>query len=262
MDRPTPFLMYHEVLEPGRTPARPGAGYARYVIDRHTLREQLAAIRDTALIGVDVTAALEPAETPNRRVALTFDDGCETDLVVAAPLLVEYGFTATFFVTAGHLDSPGFMAAAQLRELADTGFEIGSHSMSHAYLSDLDEKALRHEIAGSMDQLSQIVGRPIRHLSCPGGRWSRRVADLARELGYVSVADSRPRANTVNADPFRLGRFAVTDSTSLDQLMRICRDGRLPGFRARSLVLGAARSVLGNRFYDRARQLILESDDD
>lgn len=251
--------MYHEVLGPGLAPARHGAGYARYVIEERSLREHLDLLRSTGLPGRDVSAMLASTEPG---VALTFDDGCASDLLIAAPLLVEHGHGATFYVTVAHLGQPGFLTEPQLRELSRAGFEIGSHSLTHAYLSDLDDAALHRELAESKDGLEQITGVAIRHLSCPGGRWSPRVASAARSLGYASVADSRPRANSRETDVFRLGRFAITRQTSADDVLRICREGRLPGLRMRALVLGAARSVLGNRLYDRARRLILEPVDD
>ena len=36
-------------------------------------------------------------------MTITFDDGCETDLLVAAPILRQAGFNATFFITWGRL---------------------------------------------------------------------------------------------------------------------------------------------------------------
>ena len=48
----------------------------------------------------------------------------ETDLIAVAPILSEAGFHATFYVTAGFLDRPGHMSAAQLRALSVSGFEM------------------------------------------------------------------------------------------------------------------------------------------
>ena len=45
----------------------------------------------------------------NRSVCITFDDGCETDLIAAAPVLRESGFSATFYLTAGFLGTPGYL---------------------------------------------------------------------------------------------------------------------------------------------------------
>lgn len=51
-----------------------------------------------------VRGVLDGAELPDNLVALTFDDGYHNNLRVAAPILKEYGFQATFFVTTGFID--------------------------------------------------------------------------------------------------------------------------------------------------------------
>lgn len=253
--------MYHEILSGGQVPSRPGPGYARYVIRDGLFRQHLEAILDAGAVGVSVTDALRGAGSGAPLVALTFDDGCESDLAVAAPLLREVGFGATFFITVGHVDTPGFLSRTQLAELAASGFEIGSHSMTHAYLSDLDDSALLDEIRLSRRILEDICDVPVVHLSCPGGRWDRRVASIAREAGYQSVADSRPVANGPAADPYRMGRFAIQSDTKPRHIDGIVRNQRIRSVRVRSLVLGTLRRVLGNRLYDRAREAMLSRSD-
>ena len=50
-------------------------------------------------------------------VVITFDDGCETDLLMAGPLLHEHGMGATFYVTTGFVGKKGYLTVQQLREL-------------------------------------------------------------------------------------------------------------------------------------------------
>lgn len=266
MGRPVPILMYHELLADGASPARPGEGYARYVIGEDTFREQLRVLQNAGARGIALdecrsagdTAATGGPGSDDRRVVITFDDGCASDRLTAAPILKETGFGATFFVTVGHLGTPGFMTRAQVRELADAGFAVGSHGMTHAYMSDLDEAGIRAELSRSKTELEDMTGRTVSHFSCPGGRWSRQVASIAMECGYTAVCDSRPVGNAEGADPFRLGRFAITKATTATDIERIARDGSLGPQRFRSFALAAARAVLGNRMYDRARSVLLE----
>ncbi len=135
----TVFLMYHELEIPDRPICQAEPGYARYVLQADTFRQQIEYLKANGWQGVSVGQALGFPET--KSVAITFDDGCETDLLVAAPILQKAGFNATFFITSGWLGKPGFLSPAQLKELGQQGFEIGCHSQSHAYLSDLDEAA-------------------------------------------------------------------------------------------------------------------------
>ena len=65
----------------------------------------------------------------------TFDDGHQSHLHQAAPVLEKYGARGVFFVTAGWTESrPGYMSWAELRELAARGHRIQAHGWSHKFL--------------------------------------------------------------------------------------------------------------------------------
>lgn len=72
---------------------------------------------------------------PQGVVSFTFDDGSDSWLLRAAPILDKYGFPATAFVIADYVDDPGAgrIGHAGLRELQDRhGWEIACHAMTHA----------------------------------------------------------------------------------------------------------------------------------
>jgi len=146
---------------------------------------------------------------------------------------------------------------AQLRELAESGWEIGCHSMTHAYLTDLDDQGLHREIVEAKLQLEQIVGRVVEHFSCPGGRYDLRVANTARRAGYRTVATSRMRANTAQTDRYALGRVAVMRGTSSAEFVNLCRGRGLKRHDLVSSLLQGTRRLLGNSAYDRIREVVL-----
>jgi peptidoglycan/xylan/chitin deacetylase (PgdA/CDA1 family) len=254
-NHPIVFLMYHELEIPGRPLCQSEPGYARYVLKEAEFRAQIDQLHQNGWHGLSVGDALSfPA---GRNVAITFDDGCETDLLAAAPILRRAGFNATFFVTCGRLGNRGHLSQAQLQELSGQGFEIGCHSMTHPYLTDLDESSLRYEISDAKVQLEQIVGVPVHHFSCPGGRCDQRVVNVARAAGYRTVATSRIQANSRNTDVFALGRVAMLRDATLSAFAGICDGARLPRMRAHSLFRDGARQILGNSLYDRVRARLL-----
>ncbi|MBO0910670.1 MAG: polysaccharide deacetylase family protein [Acidobacteria bacterium] len=248
------FLMYHEIELADRPLRRSEAGYLRYAIPQGEFRRQMAAIRELALAGVSVTEALQfsgPA------VAITVDDGSETDLLTVAPLLREFGFCATFYASPGLLGKRGFLSAAQLRELSDLGFEIGSHSMTHRYLTDLSDGDLRRELEESKQMLERMVRRPVEHFSCPGGRSNSRVVQAAAQAGYRTLASSIPHANSSSTDPFSLGRVAIRRGLGIDSFRELCSGRNLWKLQAGSRILDTAKRVLGNRNYERIRGSLL-----
>src|SRR5262249_47910523 len=251
------FLMYHELELPRRLLVQSAAGYTRYVLPEPNFREHLAWLKQNRWLGLSVSDTLKFPSQPS--VAITFDDGCETDLLAAAPRLLEYGFGATFYVTSGFIGRRGYLSAAQLQDLSRAGFEIGCHSRTHAYLTDLSQEELLKEVALPKTELEQIIGKRVEHFSCPGGRYDARVAQVARESGYLTLATSRFQANTATTDKFGLGRVAMLRSTSVQDFEDICRAKKLSLSRAADQVRDAARHLLGNTLYDQLRDKLLGS---
>jgi peptidoglycan/xylan/chitin deacetylase (PgdA/CDA1 family) len=248
------FLMYHELETDGRPLSQDAPGYVRYVVRANDFRAQMHRLKAMGWRGVDVDQALlfHP-----RTTAITFDDGCETDLLSAAPVLSELGFGATFYITTSFLGKAGYLTTQQLRELSSRSFQIGSHSMSHAYLSDLDDSGLRREIFESKLQLEQLIGKPVEHFSSPGGRYDRRSIEMARTAGYRTLSTSRSRTNSANADRFALGRIPVMRETTLRDFEALCLGRGLLPLRIRESLRQTAKRALGNTLYDRLRQFVL-----
>jgi peptidoglycan/xylan/chitin deacetylase (PgdA/CDA1 family) len=249
------FLMYHELETPERTLCQAEPGYVRYIVRAEDFRSQMELLKTEGWTGVSVGNAV--SSFAEKTVAITFDDGCETDLLFAAPVLQEFGFGATFYITTGWSSQPGFLSHPQIRELSAKGFEVGCHSMSHAYLTDLDDAGLRREIVESKLQLEQVLGKPVEHFSCPGGRFDRRVAKMARDAGYHTVSTSAAQANSRTTDCFALGRIAVMRSTSLLEFRNLCQGRGLWQGRLSAQLRAAAKNVMGNAAYDRIRNVVL-----
>src|SRR5271157_4827864 len=213
-----------------------------------TFRNQMQWMEQSGFRGLSVSEALNYPQEPG--VCITFDDGCETDLIAAAPVLREFGFNATFYLTAGFLGTPGYLNAGQVRDLDAQGFEIGCHSMTHPYLSDLPERELKREVVDAKLQIETIVGHPIEHFSCPGGRYDQRTLQMARQAGFATVANSQFHANSRGISRYELGRVAMLRDLTIAEFSDICH-GR--GLWKKRLQYQARRSVqraLGNRAYD------------
>ena len=249
------FLMYHELELAGRPICQSEPGYARYVLPLATFRAQMQWITHSGLRGLNVSQALTfPA---GESVCITFDDGCETDLIAAAPVLHEFGLNATFYVTAGKFGTTGYLSEAQLRALDAQHFEIGCHSMTHAYLSDVGEADLKHEIADAKDYIEQILGHAIEHFSCPGGRYDDRTLEIARKAGFKTVANSEFHANSATTNRYKLGRVAMLHNLAINEFSAVCHG---QGLWKKRLVHASRRSVqllMGNKNYDRIRAALL-----
>ncbi len=97
---------------------------------------------------------INPAK--DKAVILTFDDGYKSQYTNAKPILDKYGYKATFYIICNYVgngdgqDHPNArMSWEDITALYKEGYDIGSHSMSHANLDLLSEKGMEYEIGGS-----------------------------------------------------------------------------------------------------------------
>ena len=249
------FLMYHELELAGRKLCQSEPGYVRYILPLGTFRSQMEWLRDSGWRGLNVGEALCYPSEPS--VCITFDDGCETDLIAAAPVLREFGFNATFYLTAGFLGTPGYLNASQVRDLDAQGFQIGCHSMTHPYLSDLPEPELKREIMDAKLHIETILGHSIEHFSCPGGRYNQRTLRMARHAGFATVANSQFYSNSAGTSPYELGRVAMLRDLSIEEFSAICHGRGLWKKRLRHQTRQVVQTILGNSAYDQMRSLLL-----
>jgi peptidoglycan/xylan/chitin deacetylase (PgdA/CDA1 family) len=247
--------MYHELELAGRKLCQSDPGYVRYILPIDNFRSQMEWLKNFNWRGLNVSEAIRyPA---GQNVCITFDDGCETDLIAAAPVLRDCGFNATFFLTAGSLGTPGFLNAEQVRELDTLRFQIGCHSMTHPYLSDLPDSELKREITDAKLQIEEILGHSIEHFSCPGGRYDQRTLQIARQAGFATVSNSQFYANSTSTNPYELGRVAMLRDLSLAEFAATCQGRGLWKKRLQYEARHGAQRALGNRAYDRLRSVLL-----
>jgi len=157
-----------------------------------------------------------------KAVALTFDDGYRGLLDHVLPVLNRLGFRATFFLVsdrvggtnswdARHGDPPRhLMGWSEAAALAEQGMEIGSHSRTHPFLTNLSEPELEKEIRGSKELIEDRIGRPVRSFSYPHGLHDSRCRRLVASAGYSGACTTRFGGNRPGTDPFQLHRSEIT----------------------------------------------------
>ena len=145
-------------------------------------------------------------------VVITFDDGLKSDYTIAAPILKEFGFPATFFIVTDWRDDDDYMNWEQVVELSQVTkdgeylFTIGSHSCSHQYpgLQNLTGDALRHELEDSKLAIEKhIKPRICNTFAVPYGILPANQTafrNLAAELGYLAVRTSATENINIGTD--------------------------------------------------------------
>src|SRR4029077_18997165 len=169
-----PVLLYHRVVD--RMPEHDPAGNC---VTARTFETHLRWLARRGYRSMTVSEVVRPAlhdrGQSGLRVAITFDDGYEDNLIHELPLLERFGFTATVFVitdvigSLNHFDSHlggepvRMLSAGQVRSLADAGLEVGSHTCTPPHsLPLLVDSALDDQLRRSRSVLEGILGRRVR----------------------------------------------------------------------------------------------------
>ncbi len=132
------------------------------------------------------------AENNRGELALSFDDGHSSDFEVVLPLLQEYGAQGTFFVTPNYVGKKGYMSWEQIKTLGEAGMEIGSHSLSHPFMTNLSKEKLLIELKDSKALIEQYTSKEVVSFAYPFGDCSGRTHKVAIKVGYKNICNSRP----------------------------------------------------------------------
>jgi peptidoglycan/xylan/chitin deacetylase (PgdA/CDA1 family) len=155
--------------------------------------------------------------TSGSHFCLTFDDGSKSWVEVVLPTLTELAIPATFFVTTSRVGEQAGSAAlswSDCRQLAAANMTIGSHTVTHRALADLDKRTARSELRDSKRELEDRLGRHIVDFGAPYGKpgvtyLPERDVDLAIEEGYRSFVSTVPGAMRPGDSPYQIRRLSI-----------------------------------------------------
>ena len=153
------------------------------------------------------------------QVMITFDDGNASDFLIAAPELRKRGLQAHFFVLAGKLGEPGYLAAENVAALdSNPDFTIGSHGMMHRPWPECPDDELEWEVSEAKAILSEVCSRPITDVGLPFGRYNRRVLRKLGHHGHTKIysSDGMPRLTKYGPIP----RFSLRNDMPMSKLLR------------------------------------------
>lgn len=134
--------------------------------------------------------AAEPAKKleplPDRLVVLTFDDSAKSHFTHVRPLLKQYGFNATFFITEGFdfkTNRRDYMSWDEIAQLHRDGFEIGNHTRDHLSVSEKSLDKLAEQLQGIRDRCQEHqIPAPIS-FAYPGNAIHPKALAILREHG-------------------------------------------------------------------------------
>ncbi len=145
-------------------------------------------------------------------------------------------------------DSPcPLMTADQVRQLAERGHEVGSHTLSHPILTRMDADERRREIEGARKLLQEWTRRDVIGFCYPNGDFDAEVARAVDAAGHGYACTTLSGRNDEDTNRFQLRRIDMTpdriattdgrfDPLGFRAEISLCREGlrrmaELPGWR-------------------------------
>jgi peptidoglycan/xylan/chitin deacetylase (PgdA/CDA1 family) len=220
------ILNYHSVSD------SPVASIAPFAVGPTVLARHLDLIvagHHPVFTVAELAKRLERDDVPRRTVVITFDDGFEDNLSVAAPLLRERRLPATVFVTTGFLSGvdgpacppPGPMLAwDQLADLEAAGIEVGSHAHTHRQLDVLSRAEAGREIRLGRELLESALRHRVTSLAYPHGYASAAVEAEARASGFRSACGVGNAFSHPGDNRWHLSRLTIGAATSDEVVQR------------------------------------------
>ena len=183
-----PIINYHKI----------SASYDIGITTRHPIHfeNDLKILKENKFNSVTFSELLNNTEIPENPVIITFDDAYKSIIELAMPLMLSYGFKGVVYpvvkyigqfndwdVQAGSLKFK-HLSWQNLKEMQRSGFEIGSHTLTHELLTWMNPVQQLVELGESKKQLDDQLGICTCSVSYPFGRFNKDTMACAREAGY------------------------------------------------------------------------------
>ena len=227
-----PILMYHSIS------GNASSKFRQFTVSPALFAEQMAYLHQQAYTPITVTQYVRAqfqreTELPEHPIVLTFDDGFADFLTAALPVLTQYNFAATLYVSTAFVGGTSrwlrreeetgrlMLTWEQLAEISSCGIECGAHSHNHRQLDILPNPAAWDEIMQSKKLLEDHLRQEVFSFAYPFGYQSAQVRQLVREAGYTSACAVKHRMSSENDEAFSLARLMVSADTNMEEYVAL-----------------------------------------
>ncbi|TVP13833.1 polysaccharide deacetylase family protein [Shewanella sp. KCT] len=217
------ILQYHHVSED--TPMVTSVTPAQF-------REQMSYLRENGFKVKPLTQVVEAIkqgrELADKTVAITFDDGYQNIADTAHPILKEFGYPYTIFISIDPIERKhkNVMSWATLKRLSNEGVTLANHSWGHEHLirrlHGEDEQVWLSRITDNLlateAEIEAKTGQSVKMLAYPYGEYNTAIEALVDKLGFVGFGQQSGAAggySSLTALPRFPVAGAYADLTSL-----------------------------------------------
>lgn len=194
-----PILCYHQVRDWRATDGKVGKDY---IVEVQNFKDQMKMLADSGyntILPDQLYAYLNTgAPLPEKPIMLTFDDTALDQFTVVNPTLKKLGYKAVYFIMTVSIGKKGkfvdYMSSEQIKQLADEGNVIGSHTYDHKNFKKYEGKDWEEQLDKPTKRLEEITGQKIIYFAYPFGLWNAAGIPELKKRGFkmaFSLADKR-----------------------------------------------------------------------
>lgn len=123
-------------------------------------------------------------ERQDNKIAISFDCAWGADYTRAIlEHLAAANVRATFFCVQFWAETYPDV----LKEIADAGHEVGTHSATHSYMSRLSEQQIRDELTSSCAAIEAVTGKKVDLFRPPYGDYDDLLIDTSLDMGILPI---------------------------------------------------------------------------
>lgn len=165
------------------------------------------------------------------KMVLTFDDGFENFFSNAFVSILRYNIKTALFISTDFIEGKiSFdhlfgknsrlkpLTWQQLRKIADSGIEIGSHTISHKNLADINMREAHREITDSKKIIEDKIGKAVKYFAYPYGSklsFNKRIKEAVMAAGYEKAFVNIMGFNHVDSDQYELKRIRIYNNDNM-----------------------------------------------
>jgi peptidoglycan/xylan/chitin deacetylase (PgdA/CDA1 family) len=211
-----PILMYHSISN----------NKGKMSVSKESFLNQMNTMKK---LGFESITLKDIKNTQNKKkFVITFDDGYKDIFTNAYPILQKLNFKATCFFVFNKIgkfnewdkdhnkfEKKDIMSEDELMEWYKNGFEVGSHSLDHKNLVQLDEEEKINQIIKSKDLFKKRYDIETKSFSYPFGLYNERVTRIVKNTYKYAVTTRRSRYKDNLCEDILIPRIPVNKNTSI-----------------------------------------------
>ncbi|HXS56852.1 MAG TPA: polysaccharide deacetylase family protein [Hanamia sp.] len=180
-----PVLCYHHIRD-----AKPGQSetFKSYSVSPSQFASQMKALKDsgyeTVLPDQLYNYLANGAPLPPKPVMLTFDDTDEEQFSIGYQEMKKYGFKGVFFIMTISINRPRYMTKEQLKQLADEGNAVESHTWDHHMVTKYQGDDWEKQFVKPRKTIEDITGKAATYFAYPFGLWNAPAIPELKKAGF------------------------------------------------------------------------------